>query len=73
MNVIDSIKKSGYRKNLSLKIAFISLIAGLIVLSLYLAFKFSKEKIEGDFISAKTNVLEESMRTYNDFFLNGNM
>ena len=70
MNVIDSIKKSGYRKNLSLKIAFISIIAGLIVLSLYLAFKFSKEKIEGDFISAKTNVLEESIRPYNDFFLN---
>ena len=70
MSVIGSIKKSGYRKNFSLKVAFISLILGLFVLSLYLAFNFSKKKIEGDFVSAKTYVLEESIKPYTDFFMN---
>lgn len=64
------IKTSGYRKNFSLIVAFIGLISVLFILSLFLAFTFSKKKIEGDFISAKTNVLEESIKPYNDFFLN---
>jgi len=67
---MDSIKESGYRKNFSLIVTFIGLISALFVLSLFLAFNFSKKKIEGDFISAKTNVLEESIKPYNDFFLN---
>ena len=70
MNVRQTIKKSGYRKNFLLIVAFISLISVLFVLSLYLALNFSKKKIEGDFISAKTYVLEESIKPYNDFFLN---
>lgn len=66
----ESIKESGYRKNFSLIVTFIGLISALFILSLFLAFNFSKKKIEGDFISAKTNVLEESIKPYNDFFLN---
>ena len=68
--MIDSIKEGGYRKNFTLIIAFNALIFALFVLSLFLAFNFSKKKIEGDFVSAKTNVLEESIKPYNDFFLN---
>ena len=67
---IPSVKESGYRKNFSLIATFIGLISALFILSLFLAFTFSKKKIEGDFISAKTNVLEESIKPYNDFFLN---
>ncbi|WP_293298450.1 HAMP domain-containing sensor histidine kinase [Pedobacter sp. UBA4863] len=67
---IPSVKESGYRKNFSLIATFIGLISVLFILSLFLAFTFSKKKIEGDFISAKTNVLEESIKPYNDFFLN---
>ncbi len=68
--MIDSTKEGGYRKNLPLIIAFNGLMFALFVLSLFLAFNFSKKKIEGDFVSAKTNVLEESIKPYNDFFLN---
>lgn len=63
-------KDSGYRKNFSLIVTFIVLISVLFVLSLFLAFNFSKKNIENDFVSAKANVLEESMRPYNEFFLN---
>ena len=63
-------KDSGYRKNFSLVVTFIALISVLFILSLFLAFNFSKKNIENDFVSAKANVLEESIKPYNDFFLN---
>ncbi len=63
-------KDSGYRKNFSLIVTFIILISLLFILSLFLAFNFSKKNIENDFVSAKANVLEESIKPYNDFFLN---
>lgn len=63
-------KDSGYRKNFSLIVTFIALISVLFVLSLFLAFNFSKKNIENDFVAAKANVLEESIKPYNDFFLN---
>ncbi|PWS27195.1 sensor histidine kinase [Pedobacter yonginense] len=63
-------KKSGYRKNFSLGVIFISLISILFILSLFLAFNFSKKSIENEFVSEKVNVLEESIKPYNDFFQN---
>lgn len=63
-------KDSGYRKNFSLIVTFIILISLVFILSLFLAFNFSKKNIENDFVSAKANVLEESMKPYNDFFFN---
>jgi two-component system phosphate regulon sensor histidine kinase PhoR len=63
-------KDSGYRKNFSLIVTFIGLISIIFVLSLFLAYNFSKKNIENDFVSAKANVLEESIRPYNDFFFN---
>lgn len=65
-----SLKDSGYRKNFSLVIIFIGLISLVLVISLFLAFNFSKKNIENDFVSAKANVLEESIKPYKDFFLN---
>ncbi|MBC6111082.1 sensor histidine kinase [Pedobacter fastidiosus] len=63
-------KKSGYRKNFSLGVIFISLISILFILSLFLAFNFSKKSIENEFVSEKVNVLEQSIKPYNDFFQN---
>ncbi len=63
-------KKSGYRKNSSLGVTFIVLISVLFILSLYLAFNFSKKSIENEFVSEKVNVLEQSIKPYNDFFQN---
>ena len=67
---MNSEKDSGYRKNFSLIVTFIVLISVVFILSLFLAFNFSKKNIENDFVSAKANVLEESIKPYNDFFLN---
>lgn len=61
-------KKSGYRKNFSLIITFIILMSVLFILSLVLAYRFSNKFIENEFVSEKVNVLEQSMKPYNDFF-----
>ena len=63
-------KKSGYRKNFSLSVTFIVLISILFVLSLFLAFNYSKKSIENEFVSEKVNVLEQSIKPYNEFFQN---
>ena len=63
-------KDSGYRKNFLLIVTFIGLISAIFILSLFLAYKFSRKNIENDFVSAKANVLEDSIKPYNDFFLN---
>ena len=60
-------KKSGYRKNFSLIVTFIVLISILFILSLFLAFNFSKKSIEGEFVSEKVNILEQTIKPYNDF------
>ncbi len=61
---------SGYRKNFSLILIFIVLISVLFILSLFLAYNFSKKFIENEFVSEKVKVLEESIKPYNDFFQN---
>jgi two-component system phosphate regulon sensor histidine kinase PhoR len=61
-------KKSGYRKNFSLILTFIVMMAVLFGLSLLLAYRFSTKFIENQFVSEKVNVLEKSIKPYNDFF-----
>ncbi|MBC8985607.1 HAMP domain-containing histidine kinase [Pedobacter sp. N36a] len=61
-------KKTGYRKNFSLILTFIILMSVLFTLSLYLAYNFSKKFIESEFVSEKVNVLEQTIKPYNDFF-----
>ncbi|HEY0175920.1 MAG TPA: sensor histidine kinase, partial [Pedobacter sp.] len=63
-------RDSGYRKNFSLILTFIVLISVLFVLSLFLAYNFSKKFIENEFVSEKVKVLEESIKPYNEFFQN---
>ncbi|WP_285059429.1 sensor histidine kinase [Pedobacter ginsengisoli] len=65
---MSSDKKSGYRKNFSLIITFIILMSALFILSLVLAYRFSTKFIENEFVSEKVNVLEQSIKPYNDFF-----
>jgi len=63
-------RDSGYRKNFSLIVTFIVVISGLFILSLFLAYNFSKKFIENEFVSEKVKVLEESIKPYNEFFQN---
>jgi two-component system phosphate regulon sensor histidine kinase PhoR len=65
---MTSEKKGGYRKNFSLILTFIVLMSVLFLLSLGLAYRFSTKYIENEFVSEKVNVLEESIKPYNDFF-----
>jgi two-component system phosphate regulon sensor histidine kinase PhoR len=65
---MSSDKKSGYRKNFSLIITFIILMSVLFLLSLALAYRFSTKFIENEFVSEKVNVLEQTIKPYNDFF-----
>lgn len=62
--------KTGYRKNFSLIVTFVVLTSILFILSLFLAFNYSKKSIEGEFVSEKVNVLEQSIKSYTDFFQN---
>ncbi|MFP5080571.1 sensor histidine kinase [Pedobacter sp. JCM 36344] len=61
-------KRSGYRKNFSLILTFIVMMTVLFGLSLLLAYRFSTKFIENQFVSEKVNVLEKSIKPYNDFF-----
>jgi two-component system phosphate regulon sensor histidine kinase PhoR len=61
-------KKAGYRKNFLLILTFIALMSVLFLLSLGLAYRFSTKYVENDFVSEKVNVLEQSIKPYNDFF-----
>lgn len=61
-------KKGRYRKNFLLILTFISLMSVLFLLSLGLAYRFSTKYVENDFVSEKVNVLEQSIKPYNDFF-----
>ncbi|MBE9598973.1 sensor histidine kinase KdpD [Pedobacter sp. MC2016-24] len=61
-------KKGGYRKNFLLILTFIGLMSVLFLLSLGLAYRFSTKYVENDFASEKVNVLEQSIKPYNDFF-----
>ena len=63
-------KNSGYRKNFALIVTFLILISAIFVLSLFLAYNFSKKFVENEFVSEKVKVLEASIKPYNDFFQN---
>lgn len=63
-------KHNGYRKNFLLIVIFIILISILFITSLFFAFSFSRKYIENKFVLEKVNVLEQSIKPYNEFFQN---
>ncbi|WP_316793161.1 HAMP domain-containing sensor histidine kinase [Pedobacter frigoris] len=65
---MSSEKKSGYRKSFSLIMTFIIMMSVLFAFSLLLAYRFSTKFIENEFVSEKVNVLEQSIKSYNEFF-----
>lgn len=62
--------KQFYRKNFSLVSAFIILITGSMIAAFYLAYNLTARYVENEFASKKIEVLEETIRPYNDFFQN---
>lgn len=59
-----------YRKNFALVIVFLVLITAALGGSLYIAYNFTNKYVENEFASQKIEVLEESIKPYNDFFQN---
>jgi len=59
-----------YRKNFSLIIIFMVLISVTFVIALLVVHKLTSVYVEEEFASKKIDVLEETVKPYNDFFLN---
>ena len=62
--------QQNYRKNFSLVIIFLILITASLGGALFLAYKLTSKYVENEFASQKIEVLEETVKPYNDFFQN---
>jgi two-component system phosphate regulon sensor histidine kinase PhoR len=63
-------QKSVYRKNFSLIIAYFALISVSLVVGLFITYNLTSKYVENEFVSKKGDVLEETLKPYNDFFSN---
>ncbi|MDB5134004.1 MAG: histidine kinase [Mucilaginibacter sp.] len=62
--------QSVYRKNFSLIIAFLILISVTFIVALFIAYNLTAKYVENEFASKKIDVLEQTIKPYNDFFQN---
>jgi len=60
--------QSAYRKNFSLIIAFLVLISVTFIVALFIAYNLTTNYVENEFASKKIDVLEQTIKPYNDFF-----
>lgn len=63
-------QKQLYRKNFLLILVFLVLISASLIVALTLAYNLSKKYVENEFSSQKIEVLERTIKPYNDFFQN---
>lgn len=63
-------ERSIYRKSFSLVIYFMVLISASLVVALMLAYNLTRTFVVGEFTSKKVEVLEKTIKLYNDFFQN---
>ena len=61
-------QKNIYRKNFSLIIAFIVLITVSLIVAVIIAYNLTAKYVENEFASKKIEVLEQTIKPYNDFF-----
>ena len=59
-----------YRKNFTLVIIFLFLITSAMAGAFFLAYNLTSKYVENEFASQKIDVLEETVKPYNDFFQN---
>ena len=64
------VQQSVYRKNFSLIIAFLILISVTFIVALFIAYGLTSNYVENEFAAKKIDVLEQTTKTYNDFFQN---
>jgi two-component system phosphate regulon sensor histidine kinase PhoR len=63
-------QQSIYRKNFSLIISFLILISVTFIVALFIAYGLTSTYVENEFSSKKADVMEQTMKPYNDFFSN---
>lgn len=63
-------QQSVYRKNFSLIIAFLILISVTFIVALFIAYSLTSKYVENEFAAKKIDVLEQTIKPYNDFFQN---
>src|SRR5476651_2093939 len=61
-------QKHVYRKNFSLIIIFLVLISITFVVALFISYHLTSKYVENEFASKKNDVLEQTIKPYNDFF-----
>ncbi|WP_462264215.1 sensor histidine kinase [Mucilaginibacter sp.] len=59
-----------FRKNISLIIIFMVLITVALVAALIVAYNLNKKYVENEFATRRIDVLEQTLKPYNDFFQN---
>jgi two-component system, OmpR family, phosphate regulon sensor histidine kinase PhoR len=59
-----------YRKNFSLIIAFLILISVTFIIALFISYNLTSKYVENEFASKNADVLEQTIKPYNDFFSN---
>lgn len=62
--------KNVYRKNFSLIITFLVMISVTLIVAMVVSYNLTSTYVESEFASKKIDVLEETVKPYNDFFLN---
>ncbi|MES2268839.1 MAG: HAMP domain-containing sensor histidine kinase [Bacteroidota bacterium] len=61
-------QKNLYRKNFSLITAFLVLITVSLVIAVIIAYNLTAKYVENEFASKKVEVLDQTVKPYNDFF-----
>ncbi len=64
-------EQGAYRKNFSLIIAFLILISVTFIVALFVAYSLTARYVENEFASKKIDVLDQTIKPYNDFFSTG--
>ncbi len=59
-----------YRKNSSLILAFLVLISIVMIVALWVAYNLTSKTVESEFSTKKSEVLEQTINTYKDFYEN---
>jgi two-component system phosphate regulon sensor histidine kinase PhoR len=63
-------QQSVYRKNFHLIIAFLILISVTFIVALFIAYSLTDNYVENEFAAKRIDVLEQTIKPYNDFFQN---
>lgn len=63
-------EQSVYRKNFYLIISFLILISVTFIVALFISYNLTDNYVENEFAAKRIDVLEQTIKPYNDFFQN---